>query len=155
VIINPRRAREFARSIGRLAKTDHLDARMLARYGERIEPPIRELCDAQNQARRALWASREQLIEMVVMEQNRRAHAPQALPKDLHSHIDYLRKRIKRAEDDIDRAVRNSPRWEKYEILTSVPGIGRVRSAALLSDLPELGRVNRREIAALTGSRAV
>ena len=151
VIINPRRAREFAKSIGQLAKTDHLDVRMLALYGERIEPPIRELRDEQNQALRARWVRREQLIEMVVMEKNRLEHAPKALHHDLNAHIDYLRKQIKRAEDDIDREVRNSPLWEKYEILTSVPGVGRVLSAALLSDLPELGRVNRGEIAALQG----
>jgi len=151
VIVNPRRVREFARSIGRLAKTDHLDARVLALYGERIEPPIRELPDEQTQGLRALWVRREQLIEMLVMEQNRLEHAPKALRHSLRAHIDYLRKEIKHADDDLDREVRDSALWDKYELLSSVPGVGRVLSAALLCDLPELGRLNRREIAALAG----
>jgi transposase len=151
VIINPRRVREFAKSIGQLAKTDHLDARVLALYGEKIEPAVRQLPDEQTQALRALWVRREQLIEMLVMEQNRLEHAPKALHHDLCAHIDYLRKQIKRADDDLDRAVRNSALWDKYELLRSVPGVGPVLSVALLSNLPELGRLNRGEIAALAG----
>ena len=92
VIVNPRRVREFARSIGRLAKTDRLDARVLALYGERVAPPVRELPDEQSQTLRALWVRREQLIEMLVMEQNRREHAPRALHHRLRAHIDYLRR---------------------------------------------------------------
>jgi transposase len=131
VIINPRRVREFAKSIGQLAKTDHLDARVLALYGEKIEPAVRQLPDEQTQALRALWVRREQLIEMLVMEQNRLEHAPKALHHDLRAHIDYLRKQIKRADDDLDRAVRNSALWDKYELLRSVPGVGPVLSVAL------------------------
>jgi transposase len=151
VIINPRRVREFAKSIGQLAKTDRLDARLLALYGERVQPPLRELPDEQSQALRALAVRREQLIEMLVMEQNRLEHASKALHHELRAHIDYLRKQIKRADDELDRAVRESPLWDKYELLTSVPGVGPVLSRALLSDLPELGRLNRAEIAALAG----
>ena len=151
VIINPRRVREFAKSIGQLAKTDHLDARVLALYGERIQPPVRELPDEQNQVLRGLWVRREQLIEMLVMEENRLEHAPKALHRSLRAHIDYLRNQIKQADHDLDREVRNSALWEKYELLRSVPGVGPVLSIALLSDLPELGRLNRGEIAALAG----
>jgi transposase len=151
VIINPRRVREFAKSIGQLAKTDHLDARVLALYGERIQPPVRALPDEQNQVLRGLWVRREQLIEMLVMEENRLEHAPKALHRSLRAHIDYLRKQIKQADHDLDREVRNSALWEKYELLRSVPGVGPVLSIALLSDLPELGRLNRGEIAALAG----
>ncbi len=154
VIVNPRRVREFAKSLGQLAKTDRIEARVLALYGEKVEPPVRELADEQSQALRALWVRREQLIEMLVMEQNRLEHAPAtavALRHSLRSHIDYLRKEIKQADDDLDREVRNSPLWDRYEMLTSVPGVGRVLSVALLSDLPELGRLNRAEIAALAG----
>jgi len=124
---------------------------VLALYGERVEPPVRELADEQIQALRALWVRREQLIEMLVMEQNRLEHAPKALHHRLRAHIDYLRKELKHAADDLDSAVRNSPLWDKYQLLSSVPGVGRVLSAALLADLPELGRLNRREIAALAG----
>ena len=151
VIINPRRVREFARSIGRLAKTDRLDARVLALYGERIAPAVRELPDEQRQELRALWVRREQLIEMLVMEQNRLEHAPKTLHQRLCAHIDYLRQEIQQADDDLDRAVRNSPLWDSYQLLRGVPGVGPVLSTALLCDLPELGRLNRREIAALAG----
>jgi transposase len=151
VIINPRRVREFAKSIGQLAKTDRIDARILALYGERVQPPLRELPDEQCQALRALSVRREQLIEMLVMEQNRLEHAPTALHHELRAHIDYLRKQLKHADDDLDRAVRESSLWDKYELLSSVPGVGPVLSRALLSDLPELGRLNRGEIAALAG----
>jgi transposase len=151
VIINPRRVREFAKSIGQLAKTDRIDARLLARYGEQIQPPVRALADEQNQALRGLWVRREQLIEMLVMEENRLEHAPKTLHRSLRAHIDYLRKQIKQSDSDLDSAVRNSALWDKYELMSSVPGVGRVLSVALLSDLPELGRLNRREIAALAG----
>jgi transposase len=151
VIINPRRVREFAKSIGRMAKTDHIDARVLADYGERIQPPVRELPAEQNQALRGRWVRREQLIEMLVMEENRLEHAPKALHRSLQAHIAYLRKQIKQANHDLDRTVRNSALWDQYKLMSSVPGVGPVLSVALLSDLPELGRLNRREIAALAG----
>jgi hypothetical protein len=127
VIVNPRRVREFAKSIGRLAKTDEIDVRVLALFGERPEPPLRELADEQTQSLRMLWVRREQLIEMLVMEENRLEHAPvkaKAVQHNLRSHIDYLRKQIKQADDDLDREVRNSPLWDKYELLSSVPGGG-------------------------------
>ena len=151
VIVNPRRVRQFAQSMGQLAKTDALDARVLALYGERLQPPLRELPDEQTRTLRDLWVRREQLIEMLVMEQNRLEHARKALHRGLRAHIDYLRKQIRQADDDLDRTVRNSPLWDKYELLSSVPGVGPVLSVALLADLPELGRLNRREIAALAG----
>jgi transposase len=113
VIVNPRRVRQFARSIGQLAKTDALDARMLALYGERLQPPVRELPDEQTRALRDLWVRREQLIEMLVMEENRLEHARKALHRGLRAHIDYLRKQIRQADDDLDRTVRNSPLWDK------------------------------------------
>jgi transposase len=151
VIINPRRVREFAKSIGRLAKTDRLDAQVLALYGERVQPPLRELPEEQSQALRASWVRREQLIEMLVMAQNRLEHARKTLQHGLRAHIDYLRKEIKHTEDDLDCTVRNSPLWDSYEVLSSVPGVGPILSVALLADLPELGRLKRREIAALAG----
>jgi transposase len=154
VVVNPRRVREFAKSIGQLAKTDEIDARVLALYGERTQPPLRELPDEQSLALRALWVRREQLIEMLVMEENRLEHAPEkakAVRHNLRAHIDYLSKQIKQADDDLDREVRDSALWDKYEMLSSVPGVGPVLSVALLSDLPELGRLSRGEIAALAG----
>ena len=155
VIINPRRVRECAKSIGQMAKTDHIDARVLADYGERIQPPVREMPAEQNQVLRGRWVRREQLIEMLVMEENRLEHAPKALHRSLRAHIAYLRKQIKQADNDLDRAVRNSALWDKYELLSSVPGVGPVLSVALLSDLPELGRLNRRESRRAGGRGAV
>lgn len=154
VVVNPRRVREFARSIGQLAKTDNMDARVLALYGERTQPSVRELPDEQSLTLRVLWIRRAQLIEMLVMEENRVEHVPEkakAVHRNLRSHIDYLRKQIKQADADLDREVRHSALWDKYEMLSSVPGVGPVLSVALLSDLPELGRLNRGEIAALAG----
>jgi transposase len=151
VIINPRRVRDFAKAIGQFAKTDRIDARVLARYGEEVRPPLRELPDEQTQMVRALWRRREQLLEMVGMEENRLEHAPKALEHGLRAHIDYLRQQIKQADDDLDQTIRNSPLWDKYEVLTSVPGVGPVLGAALLSTLPELGRINRAQVAALAG----
>ena len=107
-----------------------------------------------NIARRTQWVRREQLIEMLVMEENRLEHVPEkakAVRHNLRSRIDYLQKQIKQADDELDREVRNSALWDKYEMLSSVPGVGPVLSVALLSDLPELGRLNRGEIAALAG----
>src|SRR5208283_1961777 len=126
VIINPRRVREFAKSIGQLAKTDHIDARVLADYGERLEPPVRELPDEQNQALRGRWVRREQLIEMLGMEENRLEHASKELHRSLRAHVAYLRKQIKQADHDLDSAVRNSALWDQYELLNSVPGVGRI-----------------------------
>jgi transposase len=115
---------------------------------------VRELPDEQSQTLRVLWIRRAQLIEMLVMEENRVEHVPErakAVHRNLRSHIDYLRKQIKQADEDLDREVRSSVLWDKYEMLSSVPGVGPVLSIALLSDLPELGRLNRGEIAALGG----
>jgi transposase len=151
LIINPRRVRDFAKGIGQFAKTDRIDARVLALYGEQVQPALRELPDEQTQILRALWIRRAQLLEMRAMEENRLEHAPKALEHGLRAHIDYLRKQIKQADDDLDQTIRNSTLWDKYEVLTSVPGVGPVLGAALMSALPELGRLNRAKIAALAG----
>ena len=151
VVINPRQVRDFARGAGILAKTDRIDAQVLARFGEQHNPPLRELPDPQTEALRALWVRREQLVEMHTMESNRLKQAAKALRREIEGHLEYLEKRIKHTDDEMDRAVRNSPMWERYQLLQSVPGVGRVLASALLAELPELGRLNRAEIAALVG----
>lgn len=152
VVVNPRWARDFAKSIGQLAKTDRLDAKGLAQYAERPELQVRELPDQQTRELKALCARREELVEMLVAEQHRLEHAPQRLRREINGHIDYLRKRLKRLDHDIDQAVRGSELWrEKGALLTSVPGVGRVLCASLLARLPELGRLNRAEVAKLVG----
>jgi transposase len=148
VIIDPRRVLEFVWSMGQLPRPTISDARVLAGYGERIHPPVRELPDEQNQALRGLWVRREQLNEMLVMEENQLEHAPRTLQRRLRAHIDHLRKQIKQTDNEPDRAVRNSRLWNEYELRSSVSEVRPVLSIALLADLPEWGPLNRREIAA-------
>jgi transposase len=151
-VVNPRQVRDFARAIGQLAKTDPLDARVIALYGERVQPPIRALPDEQTRALRELCVRRQELIEMLLAERNRLRLASPATRHEIAGHVDYLLKRVKQIDRDLDQAVRNSPLWRaKGELLTSVPGVGRVSRAVLLGLLPELGRLNRAEAAALLG----
>lgn len=152
VLVNPRWVRSFARGVGQLAKTDRIDARVLAFYAERAELRVRELPDAQTRELRALCARRDDLLDMIVAEQNRLEHAPRRLQREICHHLDYLRKRLKHLNRNIDTAVRGSDLWQqKGELLNSVPGVGPVLSASLLAWLPELGRLNREEAAALVG----
>jgi len=152
VVVNPRQTREFARALGRLEKTDKVDALMLAEFAQRIEPEVRQLPDEQTSALAALMARRRQLLEMLVAEQNRLGQAPQLLHHELRSHIDFLRKQLHHLDQELDQLLRNSPLWrEQDDLLRGVPGIGPVTCATLLADLPELGRLSRREIAKLAG----
>jgi transposase len=152
VLVNPRWIRSFARGLGLLAKTDRIDARTLALYAERAEFKARQLPDAETRELRALCARRDDLLEMLGAEENRLEHAPKRLQREIRGHIDYLRKRLKQLDHDIDRAVRGSELWrQKDRLLDSVPGVGPVLRSSLLAWLPELGRLNRREIAALAG----
>jgi transposase len=152
VVVNPRQTRDFARALGRLEKTDQVDALMLAEFAERIRPQVHELPDEQARALAAVMVRRRQLVEMLVAEQNRLGQAPQALQHDLRSHIDFLRKQLQQLDQNLDQLLRQSPLWcEQENLLRGVPGIGAVTCATLLADLPELGRLSRREIAKLAG----
>ena len=152
VVINPRWARDFARSIGQLAKNDGIDADILARYAQLPELKVRPLPDEQTRELQALCTRRAELIDMIVAEQNRLEHAPQRLHREINGHIDYLRKRLKHLEHDLDQMVRNSPLFaEKSALLSSVPGVGPVLCLSLLARLPELGRLNRAQVAKLVG----
>jgi len=152
VVVNPRWARDFARGIGQLAKTDALDAALLAQYAALPQLKVRALPDARTRELKALCARREELIDMVVAEEHRLAHVPQRPRREINGHIDYLRKRLKHLDHDLDQAVRDSELFrERSALLTSVPGVGRVLCVALLARLPELGRLNRAEVAKLAG----
>ncbi len=152
MVVNPRWVRAFAKGLGVLAKTDRIDARTLALYAERAELKARELPDEQTRELRAMCARRDDLLEMIGAEENRLEHAPKRLQREIRGHIDYLRKRLKQLDHDLDGAVRGSELWRhKDELLDTVPGVGPVLRASLLAWLPELGRLNRREIAALVG----
>ena len=151
-VVNPRQVRDFARALGRLAKTDRIDALVLARFAEAIKPPPRELPDANTQRLAAQVARRRQLVEMRTAEQNRLTAAHTSPRKDIKEHIDWLSARIKDVDDDIDQALKDSPVWlEQATLLSSVKGIGPTTSATLLALLPELGQLNRRQISALVG----
>jgi transposase len=151
-IVNPRQVRDFFRATGRLAKTDRLDAEVLARFGETVRPEARPLADEQAQALEALVTRRRQLVEMLTAEKNRRANAPKVLHRSIDEHIRWLEKRLSGFDDQLAELIRATPLWrERDELLHSVPGVGKVLSSTLLAHLPELGMLNRKQIAALAG----
>src|SRR5260221_828482 len=151
-IVNPRQVRDFARATGRLAKTDRLDAEVLARFGEAVQPEARPLASEQAQALEALVTRRRQLVEMLTAEKNRRASAPKVLLRSIDEHIRWLERRLSGFDDQLADLIRDTPLWrERDELLRSVPGVGKVLSSTLLAHLPELGALNRKQIAALAG----
>jgi transposase len=151
-IVNPRQVRDFARATGRLAKTDRRDAEVLARFGEMVKPAVRPLPDEQAQALEALITRRRQLVEMLTAEKNRRSRAPKVLHRSIDEHIRWLEKRIAGLDEELGTMIRGTPLWrERDELLRSVPGVGNVLSSILLAHLPELGALNRKQIAALAG----
>jgi len=152
VVANPRQVRDFAKAIGQLAKTDRLDAAVLALFAERVRPAPRPLPDEAAQALDALLTRRRQLIGMLTAERNRLLVARAAVRRDLQQHIRWLERRLAAADGELHTAVKASPVWRvKDDLLQSVPGIGRVVSLTLLAELPELGRLSHKEIAALVG----
>ena len=151
-VVNPRQVRDFARAIGRLAKTDTLDADTLAHFGEAVQPVPRPLPDADQQALAALVTRRRQLVEMLTAERNRLGLARGPVRRDIEAHIDFLRKRLTDADRELQQLLRTSPLWRTAEqLLRSVPGIGPTSTAVFLAELPELGQASNREIAALVG----
>jgi transposase len=152
VVVNPRQVRDFARASGLLAKTDKLDARVLAQFGRVMNPTPRSIPDECAQQLQALMARRRQILDMITAENNRLSLSPRPVREDIRKHITWLQRRLKQIDKDLDGAVRNSPIWrEKDNLLKSVPGVGPVLSMTLLANLPELGTLNRRKIAALVG----
>lgn len=151
-VINPRQARDFAKSLGRLAKTDKIDAMTLARFGESVHPEVRIMPDEQSLELQAQLVRRRQLIEMLVAEKNRLHMTHISVRPNLLEHIDWLKKELERIDQDLHDQLQKSPMWrEKEDLLRSVPGIGPVTSTTLLAELPELGKLNRKQIAALVG----
>ena len=152
VVVNPRQVRDFARSTGQLAKTDRLDAAMLALFAERVQPAQRPLSDAATAELAELITRRQQLQDMLTMEKNRLALIRSQVRRDVKLHIRWLEKRLDATDDDLRQAIETSPVWRvKEELLRSVPGIGPVVSRTLLALLPELGHLSRKQIAALVG----
>jgi len=157
VVVNPRQVRDFARATGQLAKTDRIDAQVLARFGEAIRPELRAVPDATTRTVRALVSRHRQLQEMLTMEQNRLVSAavqdaPEPLRDQLGEHIDWLRRQLRDVDDELRHELQASPVWrERENLLRTIPGIGPVTSATLLSQVPELGQLDRKAIAKLVG----
>jgi transposase len=151
-VVNPRQARDFAKATGQLAKTDRLDALVLARFGAAIRPAPRPIPDAALQEVRALVARRRQLRAMLIAEKNRRSGAPGRLHAQLDEHLAWLKRAVADLDRDLDRTIRGTPAWQaRIGRWRSIPGVGPVVSATLLADLPELGTLSRQQIAALVG----
>jgi transposase len=151
--VNPRNVRDFAKSVGRLAKTDAIDAAVLALFAERIRPEWRPLPDEDTQALEALLVRRRQVVDMITAERNRLGTTPsRPVKKEISEHIDWLQRQLRIADRKLDQSIKNSTVWkEKVDLLKSVPGVGRVMIATFLSQLPELGTLDRKQIAALVG----
>ena len=152
VVVNPRQVRDFAKATGKLAKTDALDAQVLAHFGQVIQPPLRPLPDAQAQALRGLVTRRRQVIEMLVAEKNRRRQALPAVRERITRHLKVLETELSELDQDLEQTLRGSPLWrEQEDLLRSMPGIGPTLAATLIAELPELGQLDRRRVAALVG----
>jgi transposase len=151
--VNPKRVRYFARSLGQLAKTDKLDAKVLARFGELVKPALTQLPSDQEELLSALLARREQLTAMRVAEGNRMDTAPARVRPSLNEHLTWLKNQIKQLDKEIDDFIDQDPDLkEKDEFLQEVQGIGKKTSAKLIADVPELGHCDRKQIAALIGT---
>jgi transposase len=152
VVVNPRHAREFAKATGRLATTDTLEARGRAHVAEAVRPTPRPLPEAQAQAVSAVLTRRRQLVQRLTAERRRLQTAPQQIRADIQAHITWLARRLARTDEDVAAAIRSSPLWRATdEILQSTPGVGPTLSRTLVAEVPELGALNRQEIAALIG----
>ena len=151
-IVNPRQVRDFARSTGKLAKTDKLDAQILARFADAVRPEPRPLPDETQQRIDALLVRRRQLLGMITAERNRRRRAPTLTRAEIDEHVAWLQVRVEAIEDELNKTIRSSPLWrEKVALLRSVPGVGPMLAATIVAQLPELGVITHKEIASLVG----
>ena len=152
VVVNPRQVRDFAKATGTLAKTDALDAGVLARFADVVRPDVRSLKDAETQVLNSLTARRHQVMTMLVAEKNRLGSAIGVVGPRIEAHIAWLEQELSDLDQGLRQNLRQSPVWrEKDDLLRTVPGVGEQLSLTLLANLPELGTLNRREIAALVG----
>ena len=151
-VVNPRQVRDFAKALGRLAKTDTIDASVLALFAERVRPDVRPLPDDAHQELVALVTRRRQLLDMLTAERNRLATARRSVRASVQQHVRWLERRVQNADADLTTTIQHSPLWRTTDdLLRSVPGIGPITSRMLIALLPELGALSRREIASLVG----
>jgi transposase len=152
VVVNPRQVRDFARATGKLAKTDALDANVLAHFAEAIRPTSRSIPDSETQALNALVSRRNQVMNMLVAEKNRLRTSRLPVGQRIQVHIDWLEQELKDIDQELKEMLHNSPVWrEKENLLRTVPGVGPQLAISILAYLPELGTMNRKRIAALVG----
>jgi transposase len=152
-VVNPRQIRSFAKALGKLAKTDAIDDEVIALFADKVRPQVRPVPTSDARALGELVARRRQIVEMIGMEANRRRHAAdKRLAKTIDRHLAFLEKELAAVDADIDTDVRASPAWRETEdLLASVPGVGPVTARTLIAELPELGSLDRRKLAALVG----
>lgn len=152
VVVNPRQVRDFAKALGKLAKTDSIDSMVLAEFAQRIRPEVRPVKTPELKEISALVTRRQQLVAMLTAEKNRLKTAPKPVHRDIQDSIKFIEKKIKQIDARIGKKIRNSPVWrEKDDLLQGVPGVGPVLSRTLISHMPELGTVTRQRISALGG----
>lgn len=151
-IVNPRQVREYAKATGELAKTDALDARVIATYGRDLHPEPRPVPDKESLALQGLLARRRQLVDMLTAEKNRLDRAHPAARRDLREHIEWLHQRLKKVDGQLHDLIKASPAWRQRDaLLQSVPGVGPIVARTLLIDLPELGTISHKAISKLVG----
>ena len=151
-VVNPTRVRNFARSTGQFAKTDKLDAKIIAQFAQAVKPKVRPLRTSEQEHLDALVTRRRQIVDTITAEKNRKSTTHHKLKERLQRHIDWLEEELKALDDEIEKSIQQSAEWrEKAAILRSVPGVGPVTASTLLAELPELGARNRQQIAALVG----
>jgi len=152
VVVNPRQVRDFARAVGQLAKTDRIDADVLAHFGEAVRPEPRPVPDELTQALHGWLSRRRQLLEMLGAEEQRLAVSTRDVRRHIQQHVEWLRAQLRDVDKELQTLIRTSPLWRENEnLLRTTPGVGPVFATTLLADLPELGQLNRRQIAALVG----
>jgi transposase len=151
-VVNPRQVRDFAKATGQLAKSDKIDALVLAHFAEAIRPQVRAMADEQTRELNGLVTRRQQLVEMLTAERNRLGSMKGKAHQDVQVHIEWLGKRLQELDGDLEQRIRKTPVWqERMNLLRSVPGIGNAISRVLLVGLPELGQLSARAISALVG----
>jgi transposase len=151
-LINPRQGRDFAKATGKLAKTDAIDAQILAHFGEAMKPQVLAIESEAARQLSELISRRRQLVEMQTAEKNRRARSRGKALADIEAHIEYLAQRLKQLNQEIEELTQNNQQWiDKVNLLKTTPGIGQVISTTLVSDLPELGKLSAKQISRLVG----
>jgi transposase len=151
-VVNPRQVRDFAKATGKLAKTDAIDAQVLAHFAEAVQPEVRPLADEASQQLAEIVARRRQVVEMLTAEKNRLGTVRGAMQQDIEAHIAWLETRLEALEAQLKQGIEQSPLWlARVNLLQSVPGVGAVLSSTLLVNLPELGTLTHRQISSLVG----